>query len=74
MEVSLCSVVIKNRLGSTTQDLCLFQWLMLIMSFPACLYLNKVKRIKEGNKASAENSPAATLLKVSSGKCLWKVV
>lgn len=73
MAVSLCSVVIKNRLGSTTQDLCSFEWLILIMPFPACLYLNKVKIIKEGDKASAENSLATSLLKVSSGS-VWKVV
>lgn len=72
MEVSFCSVVIKDRLGSTTRDLCSFQWLILMMSFPACLYLNKVTRIKEGNKASAENNLAASLLKVSSGNAFGK--
>lgn len=72
MEVSLCSTVIKDSLRSTTQDLRLFQWLIQIMSFPACLYLNKVKRIKEGNKASAENNLAASLLKVSSGNVFEK--
>lgn len=36
--------------------------------FPACLYLNKVKRIKEGNKTTkaTENRLAASLLTVSS--------
>lgn len=43
-----------------------------MMSFPACLYLNKVTRIKEGNKASAENNLAASLLKVSSGNAFGK--
>jgi len=42
--------------------------------FPECLYLNKVKRVKEGNKAtkSAENSLAASLLMVSSENVFGK--
>lgn len=42
--------------------------------FPACLYLHKVKRLQEGNKAtkSAANSLAASLLTVSSGNVFGK--
>lgn len=42
--------------------------------FPACLYLDKVKRIKEDNKAtkSTENSLAASLLTVSSENVFGK--
>lgn len=42
--------------------------------FPACLYLHKVKRLREGNKGtkSAANSLAASLLTVSSGNVFGK--